>query len=105
MHIRTPIASYIIRTKMHTGRCNARKKEKKSNIDAIDRRAAADLCIYRYRKCKNKQGKKIFSSASQNVLKQATNWSLPGLTYVKEGRKDTLTEELKKCFKLRSNSQ
>ena len=23
---------------MHTGRCNARKKEKKSNIDAIDRR-------------------------------------------------------------------
>lgn len=37
-----------------------RKKEKKSNTDAIDRRDAADLCIYRYRKCKNKQGKKNF---------------------------------------------
>ena len=65
MHIRTPIASYIIRTKTHTGRCNARKKEKKSNTDAIDRRDAADLCIYRYRKCKNKQGKKNFFELQQ----------------------------------------
>ena len=44
----------------------------------------------------NRERKIFFSSASQNVLKQAANWLLPGLTYVKEGRKDTLTGRIEK---------
>ena len=35
----------------------------------------------------NRERKIFFSSASQNVLKQAANWLLPGLTYVKRGGK------------------
>lgn len=86
MHIRTPIASYIIRTKTHTGRCNARKKEKKTNTDAIDRRDAADLAFTDIENVKiNRERKIFFSSASQNVLKQAANWLLPGTYICKRG--------------------
>lgn len=86
MHIRTPIASYIIRTKTHTGRCNARKKEKKSNTDAIDRRDAADLAFTDIENVKISRGRNIFLGlVSQNVLKQAANWLLPGTYICKRG--------------------
>lgn len=41
-------------------------------------------------------GNIFFGSVSQNVLKQSANWLLPGLTYIKEGREDTLTGKIEK---------
>ena len=58
------------------------------------------LLIYAFTDIENvkisRERKNFFSSTSQNVLKQAANWLLPGLTYVKEGRKDTLTGRIEK---------
>ena len=44
----------------------------------------------------NRERKIFLVQPSQNVLKQAAHWLLPGLTYVKEGRKDTLTGRIEK---------
>lgn len=48
------------------------------------------LLIYAFTDIENvkisRERKNFFSSTSQNVLKQAANWLLPGLTYVKEGQ-------------------
>ena len=58
------------------------------------------LLIYAFTDIENvkiSRGRNIFLGlVSQNVLKQAANWLLPGLTYVKEGRKDTLTGRIEK---------
>ena len=58
------------------------------------------LLIYAFTDIENvkiSRGRNIFFGlVSQNVLKQAANWLLPGLTYVKEGRKDTLTGRIEK---------
>ena len=58
------------------------------------------LLIYAFTDIENvkiSRGRNIFwGLVSQNVLKQAANWLLPGLTYVKEGRKDTLTGRIEK---------
>ena len=57
------------------------------------------LLIYAFTDIENvkiSRGRNIFLGlVSQNVLKQAANWLLPGLTYVKEGQRG--------CIRLRGS--
>lgn len=75
-------------------------QEKKKRNRILMLLIAGMLLIYAFTDTENvkiSRGRSVFfSSASQNVLKQAANWLLPGLTYVKEGRKDTLTGRIEK---------
>ena len=56
------------------------------------------LMIYAFTDTENMEtGRRIFfGSFSENVQRQSINWLLPGFTYIKENKSDTLNEKIEK---------